>query len=296
MLVQAALVQAGAALALFGMTGCGIDAVNPVTWYHNLEGGAIARQRPPPPNADAPYPNLGSVPDRPVGSDATARAGIANSLVADRSNAEYAAALAPVPPAASIPTPPPAAAAPPDSSNATLAAASAAPAPPAPATPAPAVSAPPSFGPPPESAAEPAAEPGPAIPDSPPPPPSLPGVIAATTPTPPPKRPPPVVTVAAPVAGAPLAVTFPSGSAILPTEAAGALQALSRQRGGGAVDVVGFGEAKGMAPADQAAALPLALARARAVSNQLVAAGVPPNAIRIDAEASGTGAAARVVR
>ncbi len=283
------------ALALGGLVGCStFDAANPVAWYHDLEGGAIAEQRPPPPNSDAPYPNLASVPDRPVGSDDAARAGVADSLVADRSSAQYAAEAAPVPAAASIPTPPRAAAAAPDGSNATLAAASAAPAPPAPKAAPPAPVDFPPLGSAPLGQAS--TRPDAAIPDRPPPPPSLPGVVAFTAPTPPPKRPPAAAAVAMPVAGAPLAIAFPSGSALLPAEAATALQAMSRQRGAGAVNVVGFGEAQGTAPADQAAALPLALARARAVFNQLVAAGVPPNDVRIDAEASGAGAAARIVR
>jgi len=295
-LSQAGLLRAAAVvLASGGLAGCGtLDAVNPITWYHDLEGGAIAQQRPPPPNSNAPYPNLGSVPDRPADSDATTRAGIANSLIADRSNAQYAAQVDPVPAAPAIHAPPPApAAAPGDTSNASLAAASAAPAPPPKAAP---------LGPVPSeplpsvaSAAADSSMPG--VPDAPPGPPNLPGATGAVAPTPPPVRPPAVVPAAAvPVAGEPLAIGFPAGSAVLPPTQAVALQALAKQRGGGAINVVGFGEAKSTAPADQAAALPLALARARAVSQLLVAAGVPPNDVRIDAEAAGTGAAARIVR
>ena len=34
--------------------------MNPVSWWHDLQGGKIAEERPPPPGADQPYPNLAS--------------------------------------------------------------------------------------------------------------------------------------------------------------------------------------------------------------------------------------------
>ena len=46
----------------------------------------------------------------------------------------------------------------------------------------------------------------------------------------------------------------------------------------------------------QAMALPLALERARVVAARLLALGVPSNAIRINAEAQGRGASARIMR
>lgn len=49
----------GAALNLGGCAG-------PVSVYHDIEGGAIAKNRQAPPGADAPYPNLASVPAAPV--------------------------------------------------------------------------------------------------------------------------------------------------------------------------------------------------------------------------------------
>jgi outer membrane protein OmpA-like peptidoglycan-associated protein len=38
----------------------------PVAAYHDIEGGAIAQNRQAPPGADAPYPNLASVPAAPA--------------------------------------------------------------------------------------------------------------------------------------------------------------------------------------------------------------------------------------
>ena len=40
-------------------------SMNPVSWWHDLQGGKIAEERPPPPGADQPYPNLASVPPKP---------------------------------------------------------------------------------------------------------------------------------------------------------------------------------------------------------------------------------------
>jgi outer membrane protein OmpA-like peptidoglycan-associated protein len=49
-------------VAAFGIAGC----AGPVTAYHDIEGGAIAQPRQPPPGANLPYPNLASVPAAPV--------------------------------------------------------------------------------------------------------------------------------------------------------------------------------------------------------------------------------------
>jgi outer membrane protein OmpA-like peptidoglycan-associated protein len=124
--------RGAAALALAGLLGgCGFPKdVNPVTWWHNLEGGPIAAQRPPPPNATAPYPNLATVPPAPPPVDAAALKTMTDGLVADRANAEYAASLAPLP---ANPVPPRPAPVPPaptgdDVSGATLPAVTAKPA------------------------------------------------------------------------------------------------------------------------------------------------------------------------
>ena len=86
-----------AALALGGCAGKAGDG--PVAWWHQLEGGRIAQDRPAPPNADAPYPNLASVPARPAATPSDVRAKIAEGLVADRANAAYGASQIPLQPA-----------------------------------------------------------------------------------------------------------------------------------------------------------------------------------------------------
>ncbi len=93
------------------LAGCASGpSINPVDWWHSLEGGPMADTRPPPPKADAPYPNLGSVPAKPTPPAAATRAAVASGLVADRTNAQYAASLAPIQPFAAAGSPPPPAA------------------------------------------------------------------------------------------------------------------------------------------------------------------------------------------
>jgi outer membrane protein OmpA-like peptidoglycan-associated protein len=81
------------------LAGCASfpSSMNPVSWWHDLQGGAIAEQRPPPPGADQPYPNLASVPAKPAEPDRAALTNIANALIADRTNAQHLAAAAPLP-------------------------------------------------------------------------------------------------------------------------------------------------------------------------------------------------------
>jgi outer membrane protein OmpA-like peptidoglycan-associated protein len=293
----------GALAVLLLLAGCSAPrSMNPVDWWHDLEGGAIAEARPPPPNADAPYPNLGTVPPRPPPPDVKGFGRIAGALVADRANAQYAAIAEPIPsltPAAPRPPPP---AAPPgageDQPSAALPAATAPPPPPPqPVPPSP----PPRPAPVAAVAATPlapmvppAAMPEPAA--APPSPAALPGleVPAVTAPTPPPV-PPPVPPAPPPPPGPPFAIPFPVGSAILPPSARPAINRFAAARGARMIAVTGFGEARSTDPAAQSAALPLALDRARAVANVLRAAGVPDAAIRIAAEPQGFGASARLV-
>jgi len=83
--------------APLGLAGCSSDSsLNPVNWWHGLQGGAIAQQRPPPPGANEPYPNLASVPPKPTPPDAKQLAAITEGLVADRTHADYLAAASPV--------------------------------------------------------------------------------------------------------------------------------------------------------------------------------------------------------
>ena len=241
-----------------GLSGCGsktAESMNPVNWWHDLEGGAIAKQRPSPPGANDPYPNLASVPERPARTDPSLRTGIADALVADRTNAQRVAAAAPLPdpssPAASPnlfgvgTTPPPSASAPPSDAappsasaspalSASLPGAQAAPHPPEPAAdrPAPAPSRAPvgtvkeSALPPPTIPADqlpgiPAAPPAPAalsgVPAPPAPPPSAsPQVAAAVPPTAAPARTP--AAAAPPVAAA--ATTRPATAGNAPVAVA----------------------------------------------------------------------------
>lgn len=308
------------------LAGCSYvpAALNPVEWWHGLQGGAIAEQRPPPPGANDPFPNLASVPARPQASDPKFRQQIADALVADRSNAQHDAAgvqLAdPSNPAMSPAlfgrgSVPPLAPAPSGGASTTLAAASQ-------ATPAPDSSLPMATERPsevgrapagvmtnaaPKSQDDPASRP--ALPSAPPAPANLPGAPASA-----PGRASsqvsaaPTSTLTASVVptnaaqtsvgrggGASAGVPFTMGSAIVPRSTVPALRHLATRRGGATISVTGYGEATGSDPAVQSAALSLALARAQAVAAALTEAGVPASALRVDASAAGRGAVARLV-
>lgn len=93
--------------AAIGMAACSSvpDAVNPVSWYHGVEGwfesdkdqqardqAKTAEQTTPPlPGADREYPNLSTVPERPRSVSTPAeRNRVSQGLAADRENARYA--------------------------------------------------------------------------------------------------------------------------------------------------------------------------------------------------------------
>ncbi len=57
------LVVAAFGLAAGTLAGCSV----PIGLYHDVEGGAIAKSRQPPPGDNLPYPNLASVPQVPAG-------------------------------------------------------------------------------------------------------------------------------------------------------------------------------------------------------------------------------------
>jgi outer membrane protein OmpA-like peptidoglycan-associated protein len=268
--------------------------MDPTAWWHQLEGGRIAEQRPPPPNVNAPYPNFAGIPDRPVVTDPAQRRKIASGLVADNVNAKYGAGLAPLATPPNQPATPPAA--PSAQMSATMPAADAPPSPPSPA---------------PRAAVQkvtlaapdlaPVADPGaaPAVPAAPPAAPVIEGadIQGFTTPTPPPVPPPAKPAPPAPfVPGAPLAVPFLADSAELPPEERSELQKFAAARGAADIAVTGFGDAASTEPAAQAAALPLAWERARAISGVLQALGVPTTSLRVDAEANGSGGVARLTK
>jgi len=342
MLHRSVLVASGAVW----VAGCSSlpSSVNPVAWWHDLQGGAIAEQRPPPPGATDPYPNLATVPPKPQASDLAARRALAQSLVADRTNAQHAAEAAPIPdpslPSASAalfgrgsaappPPPPP----PPPDPNAATASLEAATAPAPPPQPA---SAPQTAGPPatvrssaPPAPAPQAAAPArlagqgtplgplpgaeetaptprdtaslPPLPQAPPSPPRLAGPGAPQVPAPAapraPAKPVPAAAAAppAPVQPETVAVGFVRGSARLPSAEAASLRQLAAKRGAARIAVTGYGEASSNGPEAQFEALGLGLNRAQAMATVLTQAGVPPAAVRLDAEALGRGGAARLI-
>ena len=306
--------------AVLALTACGSGSgSDPIAWWRQLEGGRLAEERPAPPNADAPYPNLASVPSRPVTIDTATRARIATGLGADQRDAAFAASQPIVPPTTRRTTPGAVAGAATQAGGigASLAAASAPATPPAP----PAASAPamapvlagrsvprsaPRFPPGPAGVAQGATTPALAapptiaeaaltLPATPPTPPRLPGVAAATTATPALRAPPPATPQAAPfIPGAPVGIAFAAGSAVLPEGALAALRRLGGSRAGHAIWAVGYGESATADAAGQAATLALAFARARAIASALAQSGVPPDAIRLTGEAIGRGGVARI--
>lgn len=275
----------------------------PIEWWHGLQGGKIAAVRPPPPGVGDPYPNLGQVPARPVLTDAATRRALAARLTSERDRTEREAtqdplvlpapSLAPAKVASARPAVsavPPRAAPPPDpGASVAVMDAATAPAAPAPSPPVPpaAPAAPPGRAAPSRpQAATPPTESGP-LPDLPTTEPSLPrlGGLPASVNAPAVPRQPPGVSIA-----------FRRGSAALPATADAALRELAGRRAGATIAVATAGDAPGSSLEAQARALPLALRRAQAIQDALVAAGVPATALRIDAAAVGRGGAARLIQ
>jgi outer membrane protein OmpA-like peptidoglycan-associated protein len=306
-------------LLLAGCSSSSQSSMNPVNWWHQLEGGEIAKQRPPPPGTNQPFPNLATVPARPAAPDKKQLDAITQGLVADRAHAEYMAAATPIADpsspqsspalfgAGTMPAPPPpGTATPAPAASASLAAASTPPTPAGPpAKPSPAPrgtvqsaalpvpgSAPPAAttaanAPPAPPAA---AGPPPTIPAAPPRPPALPGAPPAKVAS---ARPP--IRPATQRPGE-VQIEFVAGSSALPPGANDLLKELAAKRGAAPIALTGHGDATSEDPAVQSAALSLALARAQAAAKALVADGVPESAIRLGAEASGRGADARLIQ
>lgn len=277
------LMAAGVLLALCGCAN-GVGAYDPVVWWHHLEGGQIAKNRPPPPGINAPFPNLALIPARPEALSAKARAEAASRLLHDRANGRYALAQG-VPALAVAPVPPP----PPAGSGAMGAQMTAA------GGGAPAGGSG-SGGAASGSGAEVASSAALlTVPAGPPPPPNLPGVPWLTQPTPLPQAPPIPPAPPAPGKGQPVAVRFARGSAVLSVDDDAALQRLAAGRAQSVVVVTGFGEATASDPAVQVAALQLAWARARAIAAELRHDGVPDAAMTVAAFAPGGGGVARLL-
>lgn len=292
-----------ACLVVLGLAACG-PSLDLLETARVLAGRAPTTDLPAVPGADRPYPNLGTVPARPVPPSPEERRRIADALVADRENARHVGL--PVMPARAGNTPPPAQPPPP------LTAASATPLgpfdagadvpggvaplaplpapPPSPIAGAPrpgeAAADPPAPAPPvtPQPRAE--AAPSPAAPSLPPRP--DPSVIVDRAALPPPRAT-PAVTLPA---GQGAALAFPPGSATLPEEARAVVARFAAGRGGAVVRVTGYRDSTG-------GDLGLALARAQAVAQALRGAGTPAEAIELAAEPrpgpAGRGAEMRLV-
>jgi hypothetical protein len=354
------------------------DRINPVSWWHHMEGGAIAQDRPPPPNPNAPFPKIGNQPTRPAGMPDWEWTQLSATLAAQRAAAQTYAAQNPIPtlpqtatppPKQPVPAPAPIAATPPASTGqaaataAEIARLAAAPGPAGSQTPAPSATAvatatanagnastsaltfegpskpQPSPGPQSVPISEAAATAGapnpggtvagtklsyfdpsnglsipgalspveqpdeahpPPVPASVPVPPAVPGFAIPTIPATyePPKplpEPAPYVPPAPLPAVAPLPIRFAPRSAILTPAMQTALLNLLAVKQSAQIAVTGFGDAPSASISDQAAAMPLALERARAIVVQLMIYGAKPQDIRASALALGSGGLARLV-
>lgn len=258
----------------------------PIEWWQDLQGGRIASVRPPPPGVADPYPSLAAVPARPVLPDAATRRALQARLMAERDRTKQdgerdpigTAPAAPPAPAVLAPAVPARAASArpmpdPDASVMVFDAATAAPAGPAAPLQAPA-------GIP---ALRQESGPLPDLPGAVPAAPRLGGIPAGTS-SPATPRPFPSVEV-----------RFPRGSASLPIAAGPVLRSLVERRAGGTILVVAGGDAAAGALDRQAAALQVALRRARAIARLLREAGVPEASLQYEVSASGRGGSARLL-
>lgn len=286
---------------LAALAGCGpverfydskLTPDTPIEWWQDLQGGRIASARPPPPGVGDPYPNLADVPARPVLPDQATRRALQARLTAERERTRRDGEQDPI---GTVPVPAPVAPvavkAPPDPEasvavfdGATAAPGRAAPARPAPSAPIAALQ-PAASTAMPAGVAPPRPESGP-LPDLPIAAPGIPllGGIPAGT-----------FGAAAPPPSPSVEIRFPRGSASLPDTASPALRSLAQRRGSGPVLIVAGGGAVPGAADQQAAALTMALRRARAIAQSLVEAGVPAAALRYDVSAPGNIAGARLL-
>jgi outer membrane protein OmpA-like peptidoglycan-associated protein len=298
---------AGATLAsLLLLAGCATENPldTPIGWFHDLQGGAIAEQRPPPPGVGMPYPKLVTVPAKPTLPDASTRDSLQEQLTAQRDRAERIAARLPFAPPDLGPPPPGAAKPAAPKPDATPAAASA-PDAPVPDAGAPAASASlPMADPRPASASPPASaapadapvfivgdvpdDSGAKMPAAPPPPATFEGVAAEPLPTPPPPVPPRL-----PAALRGTEILFLPGEAVLRESQMPTLKDIAATRKKQHLSITGLGEAASDSPDGQAAAIDLGLKRAQAVAEGFASLHVPPSDITLSAYAFGRGATVR---
>ncbi len=173
-----------ALLACLALACCDDPLAPPLDLYHNLQGGEIAAQRPPPPGAGLPYPKLGTVPPKPSFTPPAFRNSLQAQLLSERDRTQRIASDAPL---EKLVLPPPPQANPPGTAPPANAAGRPATSPPAtsppanaPASPSPAMSPPPGLDP-----SQPAlAEATLATADAPPPPPPKPAKPSPPAPGP----------------------------------------------------------------------------------------------------------------
>jgi outer membrane protein OmpA-like peptidoglycan-associated protein len=279
------------------MAACAHDPLDtPVNWWHDLVGGEIAANRPPPPGADQPYPYLGTIPKKPTLPSASFRETVQTRLTEQRDDTQRLAARTPIVlTAVSTPPPPPpkpsdAPAA--DTANASLPGADAPPPKPAAVAAGAAQSdAGPAAGTPVILAGAPlGSEEGPPIPGAPPQPPTFEGVPAQPAPTPPPPLP---AHLPPKLAGS--VVLFAPANAILDPSQTETLKEVAGDRGHGQIGIEGHGETQADSPAAQAAALELGIKRAQAIATKLVALHVPQDKMQLGATAFGRDASVHLI-
>jgi outer membrane protein OmpA-like peptidoglycan-associated protein len=278
------------------LAGCsgGNPLDTPIGWFHDLQGGAIASQRPPPPGVGLPYPKLVSVPKAPSLPDAAFRDSLQEQLLAQRDRTERIAARSPVEPPVLEPPPGGAGTAAPKAQLADAAAPAAQASLPM-AAPAPAATPPAASEGPPADApvflvgSLPQDTAGAGIPAAPPPPATFEGVPAEPLPAPPPPLPPHL-----PAALRGTEILFLPGEAVLRESQMPTLRTLANARKKQRLDITGLGEAVSDSPDGQAAAIELGLKRAQAVAQAFAALNVPQSAIVLSAYAFGRGATVKL--
>ncbi|MBS4075656.1 hypothetical protein KGY14_10685 [Ameyamaea chiangmaiensis] len=291
------------------LAGCAHDPIDtPVNWVHQIEGGEIARLRPPPPGVNDPYPHVGLTPTtRPQLPSPQNRVDITEALIEQRNYTHLLDArsgpLVVVPtvtPAAPSPARQPTASASFDAANmdggssdaGTQQALAPGAAPPARPVPSSARANPGETAMPalntdvvksPTDAQAAANVPLPQIPPAPPPAPQFPGFeVASDSAIADATR--PAYALAEPPG---TLVRFQMSTDIVASGQESTLADLVARGRTQSLTVHGYGSAEGVAPADQARATRLGLLRAQALVNLLVGRGVPLAHIRVMAEAFG---------
>src|ERR1700761_5090197 len=65
------------------MDGCSSNPTSgPIDWWHRQQGGEIAKERPAPPGANQPFPNIATVPPKPTPTNPEELKKLTDSLIA----------------------------------------------------------------------------------------------------------------------------------------------------------------------------------------------------------------------